>query len=57
MHLVRGRVENNEYIDRDLNAALNIERFGMSINSLRLVDREVPTHLVEASSNLEVNKC
>lgn len=37
--------------DRDLNAALNIERFGLSLSSLRLVDGEVPTPPVEAGKN------
>lgn len=41
----------NESIDRDLNAALNIERIGLSSRSLGLVDREVPTPLDEASKN------
>ena len=47
----------NESIDRDLNAALNIERFGLSLSSLRSVDRVVPTPLVEADKNLFVSKC
>jgi putative transposase len=37
-----------ESLDRDLNAALNIERFGLSLSSWRSVDREVPSPLVEA---------
>jgi putative transposase len=41
----------NESIDRDLNAALNIERIGLSSSSLRLMDREVPTPLDEVSRN------
>lgn len=40
----------NESIDRDLNAALNIERMGLSLSSLKLMDREVPTPLDEVSS-------
>lgn len=39
----------NESVDRDLNAAINIERIGLSHSSLRLVDGEVPTPPVEAS--------
>jgi hypothetical protein len=35
----------------DLNAALNIERFGLSLSSLRLVDGVVPTPPVETSKN------
>jgi len=41
----------DESIDRDLNAALNIERFGLSLSSLRFVDGEVPTPPVEADNN------
>jgi putative transposase len=41
----------DESIDRDLNAALNIERFGLSLSSLRLVDGVVPTPPVETSKN------
>ncbi|MBD1925498.1 IS200/IS605 family element transposase accessory protein TnpB [Trichocoleus sp. FACHB-90] len=41
----------DESIDRDLNAALNIERSGLSLSSLRLVDGVVPTPPVEASKN------
>ncbi|NJR59146.1 MAG: transposase [Cyanobacteria bacterium CRU_2_1] len=37
-------------IDRDLNAALNIERIGLSSSSLRLVDVEVPTPTDEVSN-------
>ena len=36
-------------IERDLNAAINIERIGLSLSSLRLADGEVPTPPVEAS--------
>lgn len=41
--------ECDESIDRDLNAAKNIERIGLSSSSLRLVDLEVPTPREEAS--------
>jgi putative transposase len=37
-------------IDRDLNAALNIQKIGLSSSSLRLMDVEVPTPTVEVSS-------
>ncbi len=47
--------ECNESIDRDLNAALNIERIGLSLSSLRLMDREVPTPLDEVSRNQQVH--
>lgn len=36
-------------IDRDLNAAINIERIGLSLSSLRLMDVEVPTPTDEVS--------
>ncbi len=49
--------ECDESIDRDLNAALNIECFGLSQSSLRLVDRVRPTSLDEASKFQIVNNC
>jgi len=47
----------DETIDRDWNAALNIEQIGLSQSSLRLVDREVPTPLDEASKFQIVSNC
>jgi putative transposase len=49
--------ECDELIDRDLNAALNIERIGLSQSPLSLVDREVPSPLDEASKFQFVSKC
>jgi transposase len=46
----------NESIDRDLNAAKNIERIGLSLSSLRLVDGVVPTPPVEAGKFQFVSK-
>lgn len=48
--------ECDESVDRDLNAALNIERIGYSQYSLRTVDTEVPTPVVEADKFQFVNK-
>jgi putative transposase len=48
--------ECNHSMDRDLNAALNIERMGLSLSSSRLVDVEVPTPTVEASKFQFVRK-
>lgn len=44
-------------IDRDLNAAINIERIGLSSSSLKLVDVEVPTPTVEAGNKFQNAQC
>jgi putative transposase len=43
-------------MDRDLNAALNIEHMGLSLSSSRLMDVEVPTPTDEVSKFQFVNK-
>ncbi|MEO1208287.1 MAG: transposase [Cyanobacteria bacterium J06638_20] len=47
----------DESIDRDHNAALNIERLGLGLSSLRLVESEVPTPGDEASKSRFRNEC
>ncbi|MEG4323392.1 MULTISPECIES: transposase [unclassified Microcoleus] len=43
-------------IDRDLNAAVNIEKIGLSSSSLRLMDVEVPTPTDEVSMNRQIDR-
>jgi putative transposase len=42
-------------IERDLNAAKNLEKIGQAMAEFKLVDKKEPTHLDEAGSRTDAN--